>query len=239
VSALGAEFMPPEPYHLRELTIARDPNDPRHVTPPAFPPDRRVLDVGCGAGQTLIACYGDRRPFGVDVDVEALRLGRSLTDRVAFIGAAAEHLPFRDSSFDVVTARVSLPYTDLRLSLPEIRRVLKPGGFFWAVLHPLVIPWTNVDPRRPRTLLFFGYVVLNSLLFHFTGRMMSCLGRRYESFQTASGMRRALRAAGFGRLTASRRPHFVVTAEATARSHPRSGPSPDAPPEAGRTIRTL
>lgn len=208
--------MSPQRYHLSELAIARDPNDPRHVNPPRFSPDHRVLDVGCGAGQTLIACYGDRRPFGIDVALDALQLGRSLTDRVAFIGAAAERLPFRDGSFDVVIARVSLPYTDLRLSLPEIRRVLKPGGFFWAVLHPISITWTNVDPGNPRTLLFFGYVVLNSLLYHFTGRMVSFRGGRYESFQTWSGMRRALRAAGFVRMTANRGRHFVVTAEAAA-----------------------
>src|SRR5437867_7613895 len=107
-----------------EFAIARDPTDPRHVNPPPFPPDRRVLDVGCGAGQTLIACYGDRRAFGIDVDLDALKLGRSLTNRVAFVCGATEHLPFRDCGFDVVIARVSLPYTDLRLSLPEIRRVL-------------------------------------------------------------------------------------------------------------------
>lgn len=209
-----------ERYHLTELAIARDPNDPRHVNPPSFPPDRRVLDVGCGAGQTLIACYGDRRPVGIDVALDALRLGRSQTDRVAFICAAAERLPFRHDSFDVVIARASLPYTDLRRSLPEIRRVLTPGGFLWAVWHPISVPWTDVDPRRPATLLYFGYVVLNSLLLHFTGKTVSFLGRRYESFQTSSGLRRALRAAGFVRITLSRRTHFVVTAEAAVPSQP-------------------
>lgn len=217
-----------ERYHLTELTIARDPNDPRHVNPPSFPSDRRVLDVGCGAGQTLIACFGDRRPYGIDVALDALRIGRALTNRVAFICAAAESLPFRDCSFDVVIARVSLPYTDLRLSLLEIRRALKPGGFFWAVLHPISVPWRNANPRKPRTLLFFGYVVLNSLLFHFTGRIVPFLGGRYESFQTSSGIRRALSAAGFVRITANRQNHFIVTAEIPARSHPRGETS--APP---------
>ena len=201
-------------YHLMEFAIARDPTDPRHVNPPPFPPDRRVLDIGCGAGQTLITCYGDRRAFGVDVALDALRLGRTLTKRVSFVCAAAERLPFRDGGFDVVIARVSLPYTDFRRSLREIRRVLKPGGFFWAVLHPISVGWNTVDPRKPRTLLRFAYVTLNSLLFHFTGSVAPYRRGRYESFQTSWGIRRALRAAGFARVTVRRQTHFVVTAEA-------------------------
>jgi hypothetical protein len=42
-------------YHLRELEIARSPSDSRRVMPPVLPGIRRVLDIGCDAGQTLIA----------------------------------------------------------------------------------------------------------------------------------------------------------------------------------------
>jgi len=200
-------------YHLKELAIARDSTDGRHVNPPSFPPEYRVLDVGCGAGQTLIACCGDRRSFGVDVAFDALRLGRTLTERVSFVCAGAEDLPFRGGGFDAVVARVSLPYSDFRRSLPEIRRVLKPGGFFWAVLHPMSVQWSHIDLRKPRTLIRLAYLMLNGLLFHFTGRVVPYRRGRYESFQTSSGIQRALRAAGFTRITVRRRPHFIVTAE--------------------------
>jgi len=201
-------------YHLTELAIAQDPTDPRHVNPPPFPHDRIVLDVGCGAGQTLISCYGDRRSFGIDVALDALRLGRTLTRRVSFVCAAAEHLPFRNGGFDVVIARVSLPYTDLRRSLREVRRVLKSGGLLWAVLHTRSVAWKIVDLRKPRTLLRFAYLTLNSLLFHFTGCVVPDSKGRYESFQTSSGILRALRASGFARIRVSLQNHFIVTAEA-------------------------
>ena len=209
-------------YHLKELAIARDAADRRHVNPPAFPPEWRVLDVGCGAGQTLIACFGDRRAVGVDIAMDALRLGRTLTDRVSFVCAAAENLPFADGAFDAVIARVSLPYSDLGRSLREIRRLLKPGGSFWAVLHPVAAPGSIVDLRRPRTVLRLAYLLFNTVLFHCTGRVVPYGRGRYESWQTSSGIRRGLAQAGFARIVLSRQTHFVVTAEAGPVEHPAS-----------------
>lgn len=200
-------------YHLMELRTAGDPADPRRVNPPSFPAGCRVLDVGCGAGQTLITCYGDRRSFGVDVDLDALRLGRSLTKQVSYVCAAAEHLPFYDGGFDVVVARVSLPYSDLGRSLQEIRRVLKTGGFFWSTWIPITYRWYK--KINIRSLIRSVYILLNSLLFHFTGRVVPYKRGRYESFQTSSGIERALRKAGFSGIAINRQAHFVVTAEAT------------------------
>jgi ubiquinone/menaquinone biosynthesis C-methylase UbiE len=208
-------------YHLCELAVARDSTDPRHVNPPAFPTDRRVLDVGCGAGQTLVTCYGDRCSFGVDVDLGALQLGRTMTKQISFVCAAAESLPFSDGQFDVVIARVSLPYSNLRRSLREIHRVLKPGGFFWAVLHPLSLRWfKKANLRKPLTLVKLMYVTLNTFAFHFTGMVFPYRCGRYESFQTSSGIKRALMTAGFDRIVVSRQSHFVVTAEASQRIGP-------------------
>jgi SAM-dependent methyltransferase len=96
-------------YHLGELKVALDPQDPRRILPPSLPRAAKVLDVGCGAGQSLIAAYPDRVAFGIDVDVEALQLGRTLTSSVCFAAARAESLPFESSQFDLVFARVSLP----------------------------------------------------------------------------------------------------------------------------------
>ena len=75
------------------------------------------------------------------MDFSALQLGRTLTDQVRFTCASAEALPYAQESFDLVIARVSLPYTYLAESLPEIRRVLVPAGRLWATLHTFSIPW--------------------------------------------------------------------------------------------------
>src|SRR5437879_10359663 len=109
--------------HLEELKIALDDRDPRRVVPTAIPEDANVLDVGCGAGQTLIAACQHTRAFGLDISFAALTLGRTLTDRVIFVCGSAENLPFRDFSFDFVIARVSLPYPNIPASVREILRV--------------------------------------------------------------------------------------------------------------------
>src|ERR1039457_2440163 len=71
-------------YHLYELEVAQNRSHPAHILPQPSAPSERVLDIGCGAGQTLIAAYPDRISFGIDIDIEALKLGSSLTTEVVF-----------------------------------------------------------------------------------------------------------------------------------------------------------
>jgi ubiquinone/menaquinone biosynthesis C-methylase UbiE len=155
-----------EQYHNVELSIALDPTHPNHILPPPLPKSARVLDVGCGAGQTLIASYPDRLSFGTDVDLDSLRFGKALTKDIGFVNGRAEALPFKNQQFDLVIARVSLPYTNLALSLNEIRRVLRDNGEIWLRLHPFSIAWKQAQSRGYKSQIFFCYIVLNSLCFH-------------------------------------------------------------------------
>jgi ubiquinone/menaquinone biosynthesis C-methylase UbiE len=200
-------------YHLSELRIALDWTDPRHINPPAVPRSHKILDVGCGAGQTLLAAYPDRVTFGIDIDYDAVKLGSSHAEQVRFACAAAESLPFADSSFDEVVARGALPYTSIDRSLQEIRRVLKDGGIAWMTLHPPSIPWRTAKRSNWKGKIHFSYIVLNSLCFHFLQRQFPYPGGRgYESFQTEHGIRRALEKAGFRNISVEKTGHFVVTA---------------------------
>ena len=84
---------PGHEYHLSELQVALDPTSPRHILPPRLAPSSKVLDIGCGAGQSLIAAYPDHVSQGLDIDFDALQLGRSLTGCVRFTQGRAEALP--------------------------------------------------------------------------------------------------------------------------------------------------
>jgi len=99
-----------DPYNLNELQIALDPSNPRHSLPPAMPPSAKVLDVGCGAGQSLMARFDDRVSFGIDIDLAALQMGRSLSNRICFTNGKAEALPYKDATFDFVYARLAAIY---------------------------------------------------------------------------------------------------------------------------------
>lgn len=202
----------PRNYHLEELRIALDRSDPQHILPPPLPSSMTLLDIGCGAGQTLIAAYEGRETFGIDSDFGALEIGKTLSDRIPFTCGKAEALPFASGCFDVVIARVSLPYTHIIRSLREIRRVLRPNGFVWMTLQPFGVPWRLTKVLSVKRWIFFVYIVVNSLTFHLFGLIFRFPGRGYESFQTQRGIRRALLRTGFSDVTVSQGQHFVVSA---------------------------
>lgn len=208
-------------YHLRELQIAQDPNDPRHVMPAIEPHHRRILDVGGGAGQTLIASRDKLAPAALaanlDIDYEALLLGQELTDAVRFVAGSAEVLPFADGSFDLVLARVALPLTFIPAAVAEIGRVTAPGGDVWLVLHSfgrtVRLLADNLRQRQPKHAFYRSYVLANGLLFHLTGLLLPFpTDGHYESFQTVGAIRRELQRAGFTNLVVVQGRHFVVTA---------------------------
>jgi ubiquinone/menaquinone biosynthesis C-methylase UbiE len=207
-------------YHLRELAVARDPASPAHLLPVIGAADRAVLDVGCGAGQTLIATdLGPARlAVGLDVDHDALALGRTLTSAVHFVAGRAEGLPFGAAGFDLVVSRVALPYADIPRATAEMARVLRPGGRCWLVLHPPSFAWRELAAAarrgRLRGVLYQLYVLANGTSLALLGRQFAYpLKRaRFESVQTSGGMRRALEQAGFEGIAIERGRFFVVTA---------------------------
>ena len=188
--------------------------------PPIRSTDRAILDIGCGAGQTLIAAElgSDRTLVGVDIDEEALALGRSLTSTIQFLRAPAEAIPLASGSFDLVISRVALPYTDIRRAVHEMARLLTPGGRCWVALHPVAFGvrdlWDDLRHVRMKGIPYRLYVLANGLLLHVAGRVIRYpLKRsRLESVQTSRGITRVFRAAGFTDIATVHEPAFLLTA---------------------------
>jgi demethylmenaquinone methyltransferase/2-methoxy-6-polyprenyl-1,4-benzoquinol methylase len=117
------------------MTFGQDARWRQHVARLAgLPPGGRLLDVGSGTGGIALAAR--RRDSGVrsvaaDFSLEMMAAGRQRPggDRVAWCGADAQHLPFRDASFDAVTSGYLLRnVADAGQALAEQVRVVRPGG---------------------------------------------------------------------------------------------------------------
>jgi SAM-dependent methyltransferase len=92
-----------------------------------------ALDVGCGAGLSLIRLAGYReiaQVIGLEPDAGALRLARRHRGFEVVEGSALA-LPFENESFEVLTCfdvLQHLPEGGDRVAASEISRVLRPGG---------------------------------------------------------------------------------------------------------------
>jgi ubiquinone/menaquinone biosynthesis C-methylase UbiE len=102
----------------------------------------RVLDIGCGAGQELLPfAMAGSFCVGMDVSPDVGLIGRKLflkeklSQRVAFLRSAAEQIPFASGMFDLVICRLAIPYTDNRLALTEMARILRQGGVLLLKIH--------------------------------------------------------------------------------------------------------
>jgi len=207
-------------YHRLELSIAADPNDKRRVIPRVEARHRCILDVGCGAGQTLIGCNLAEDVFavGLDTDDSAIALGKQLTTAIHFVIGEGAALPFTDGSFDLVICRVALPYMHVARALSEMSRVSVAGGDLWLVLHPLSMTvrelGANIARLQLKAGLYRTWVLVNGLALHALGRQWRwpAGSRGYETCQTNKGMTRALRAAGFDQIQITRKRHFLITA---------------------------
>jgi len=100
-------------YHHRELAIALDSSDPARAMPPILPKYKRILDVGCGMGQSLLAAHlpSDVEAYGVDCDMEAIEAGRRIAPpNIKLTCARGEELSLRGWVFRpcVFTSSTSL-----------------------------------------------------------------------------------------------------------------------------------
>jgi hypothetical protein len=99
------------------------------------------------------------------------------------------------------------------VALHEFARVLRPGGRLWLVLHPLsMVDWSHAL-RRVRLLAYECYRLGNTVALAWGLPLMAWPARvrRYESYQTDGGIRRALARSGFDNIVISRSQHYVVT----------------------------
>lgn len=100
------------------------------------PKGKRILEVGSGNGQWLLAfAYDAKEVVGIEPSDEVreyslkkLREFPELSAKIKVMKGYAEGIPFPDEHFDIVFCAGVLMFTDQDRALKEMVRVLKPGG---------------------------------------------------------------------------------------------------------------
>ena len=120
---------------------------------------KKVLDYGCGNG--IHSVYpleqGARELIGVDISVQSLRLAEEkvrqagFREKAKFLQMDCEKLEFPDDSFDIVMDGGTFSSLDLSKAIPEIARVLRPGGMLIGIEtlgHNPVANWNRERNRQ-------------------------------------------------------------------------------------------
>lgn len=94
-----------------------------------------VLNIGCGTGGfNVVTAQRGAEIHGIDPEVEAIRICHMKADKYdipkeRFLVGSAEHLPFKNDTYDLINCFTVLEHVDdVKMTLLEMVRVLKPGG---------------------------------------------------------------------------------------------------------------
>lgn len=168
----------------------------RHLRPG---PGTRVLDLGCGRGEVLLACHrAGARVAGIDSSAAAVEITRETLDGIDADVRQGDvtRLPWPDASFDAVLSGDVIEHLvpeDAAAMLREAHRVLRPGGrlvlhtapnrLFLTVAWP-VLRWPLIAAGHRESVGRLEHWIAASKAFH-------------VNEQTVYRLRRGLRTAGF------------------------------------------
>jgi ubiquinone/menaquinone biosynthesis C-methylase UbiE len=164
-------------------------------------PGLRILDAGCGRGETVLACAkAGAEVAGIDYSEAAVELTREMLaeiqpDADIRVGSVTD-LPWPDDSFDRVQFSDVIEHLDPPQTVPalaEFRRVLKPGGFLLVHTAPnLLFMKYGWPATRP-----FVRLAGHGEIAHRVDQWFEIAEDYHVNEQSVHTMRRALREAGF------------------------------------------
>jgi ubiquinone/menaquinone biosynthesis C-methylase UbiE len=105
---------------------------------------RKIVDVACGTGILSDRIERELNPdeiCGVDMSDGMLAKARARSDRVKWLRAPAEQLPFADAVLDAVVTTSAFHFFDQPAALREFHRVLRSGG---------LVAVSALSTRQPR-----------------------------------------------------------------------------------------
>jgi ubiquinone/menaquinone biosynthesis C-methylase UbiE len=103
-----------------------------------LPADARILEIGAGTGRNFVYYPSNALAVATEPSSEMLKIAgqKERPKTVGLVQSCAEHLPFREHSFDAAFA--TLVFCSLKHvgdAFAELRRVVKPGGSVMLLEH--------------------------------------------------------------------------------------------------------
>lgn len=146
------------PEGLIHFRYLREPYLPK-IIDENVPSGCKVLEVGCGQGVDLVMlARRSKQVTAIDLTPAAVARSKKLLKHFNLNGEVlqgnAEHLDFKDNSFDVVYSYGVLHHTDgTQAAIEEVYRVLKPGGKAVIMLYRSPSP-TFISVKFARALTY-------------------------------------------------------------------------------------
>ena len=126
----------------------------------------RILDVGCGTGQTaayLAYNYG-ANVTGIDINSTMIAMAKRRMRKsrlpVKIIHGSIEKVPLRDNQFDFIICESVLSFVNKSRALNEIYRLLKDGGRFIAIELTVQQPLNEKEENEIKQ--FYGFESLST-----------------------------------------------------------------------------
>jgi SAM-dependent methyltransferase len=108
-------------------------------------PGARILDAGCGSGRLLDELTKLGEVSGLDHNADSVEIARERGHPDVHQGVV-EALPWEDETFDLITCLDVVEHTaDDRVTLRELRRVLKTGGHLLITVPAIQAIWSSHD----------------------------------------------------------------------------------------------
>jgi arsenite methyltransferase len=115
-----------------------------------FPPEARLMDVGCGAGATVeyLRNHYQLDAYGVDISTRLLGEAKARDDTLPLLCARGEHLPFGGGSLDGIICECVLSlFNEPGRAMREFNRVLCPGGKL--ILSDMYLRGSGIGEQDP------------------------------------------------------------------------------------------
>lgn len=184
------------PVNQLYVSTLYDAHTPTDLASWLRPADRRVLDVGCGAGRSAEALnLSGKEVHGVTLSALECEAARPHMSQVHLANIENWHAPYADGFFDALfLSHVVEHLVDPRATLQRLARILAPTGRAYLAV-PNVLYW------RWRWEFLMGF---------FEYRDRGPLDYRHLRFFTFASFQKLVREAGFQVVRAEVRGHFPL-----------------------------